>query len=76
MEKIGIFGGTYNPPHVGHLNIVSKFAAEYELDRMLIIPTYVPPHKASPELAPTEARVEMCRRTFFCSEGYHSKPKP
>ena len=64
MEKIGIFGGTYNPPHVGHLNIVSKFAAEYELDRMLIIPTYVPPHKASPELAPTEARVEMCRRTF------------
>lgn len=64
MEKIGIFGGTYNPPHVGHLNIVRKFAADYSLDRVLIIPTYVPPHKVSPGLAPAESRVEMCRRTF------------
>ena len=64
MEKIGIFGGTYNPPHVGHLNIVNKFVAEYGLDRMLIIPTYVPPHKAAPDLASTEARLEMCRLTF------------
>ncbi|MBQ3897887.1 MAG: nicotinate-nucleotide adenylyltransferase [Clostridia bacterium] len=64
MEKIGIFGGTFNPPHVGHLNIARTFAAEYGLDRVLIIPTYVPPHKASPGLAPAAARVEMCRRTF------------
>lgn len=64
MEKIGIFGGTYNPPHVGHLNIVSKFVAEYELDRVLIIPTFVPPHKVTPDLVPAKDRMEMCRRTF------------
>ncbi len=64
MEKIGIFGGTYNPPHVGHLNIVSKFVEDYELDRVLIIPTFVPPHKSAPDLASSEDRIEMCKRTF------------
>lgn len=64
MEKIGIFGGTFNPPHKGHLHIATEFVSSYSLDRMLIIPTYVPPHKASPGLAPSELRVKMCRRTF------------
>lgn len=64
MEKVGIFGGTYNPPHVGHLNIVKIFAKKYELDKMLIIPTYIPPHKDPSVLASCEDRLEMCRLTF------------
>ncbi len=64
MKRVGIFGGTYNPPHLGHLNIVSKFVEEYELDLLLIIPTYIPPHKETLDLAPTDARIEMCKRTF------------
>ena len=64
MEKIGIFGGTFNPPHIGHLNIVSKFAEEFELSRVLIIPTFVPPHKESPDLAPADLRLAMCEATF------------
>lgn len=64
MRRIGIYGGTYNPPHMGHLNIVSKFVEEYELDLLLIIPTYIPPHKVSSDLASAEARIEMCKRTF------------
>lgn len=64
MEKIGIFGGTYNPPHLGHLNIANKFVEAYGLDRLLIIPTYVPPHKATPDLASTEDRIKMCETTF------------
>ncbi|MCQ2460594.1 MAG: nicotinate-nucleotide adenylyltransferase [Clostridia bacterium] len=64
MEKIGIFGGTYNPPHVGHLNIAEQFVEAYGLDRLLIIPTYVPPHKVSPNLASCEDRIAMCNATF------------
>lgn len=67
MQKIGIFGGTYNPPHVGHVNIVSNFIESYAPDKMLIIPTYTPPHKISPDLASAEDRLEMCRRTFDSS---------
>lgn len=64
MQKIGIFGGTYNPPHVGHVNIVREFIRKYDLSKVLIIPTYTPPHKISPNLASAEDRLEMCRRTF------------
>lgn len=64
MQKIGIFGGTYNPPHVGHLNIVNEFIRKYELSKVLIVPTYTPPHKESAYLASAEDRVEMCKRTF------------
>lgn len=64
MEKIGVFGGTFNPPHLGHLHIAKSFAKEYNLSKVLIIPTYIPPHKTSPHLAGTDERLEMCRRTF------------
>ena len=64
MEKIGVFGGTFNPPHLGHLHIAKSFAKEYNLSKVLIIPTYIPPHKTSPHLAGTDDRLEMCRRTF------------
>lgn len=64
MQRIGIFGGTYNPPHIGHLNIVNEFIKKYELSKVLIIPTYTPPHKESPYLASAEERVEMCKMTF------------
>ncbi len=64
MQKIGIFGGTYNPPHVGHLNIVNEFIRKYELSKVLIIPTYTPPHKATSYLASAEDRIEMCKCTF------------
>ena len=64
MKRIGIFGGTYNPPHIGHLNIVNDFISKYNLDKVLIIPTYIPPHKTSAYLVSCEDRMEMCKRTF------------
>lgn len=64
MERIGIFGGTFNPPHLGHQNIAEGFIAHCALDRMLIIPSFVPPHKAAPDLASAEDRLAMCRLTF------------
>ena len=62
--KIGIFGGTFNPPHIGHLNIAEGVLKEFELSKVLIIPTYVPPHKISPSLASVEDRLKMCELTF------------
>lgn len=64
MQRIGIFGGTFNPPHIGHLNIANEFIREYSLSKVFIIPTYIPPHKESPNLASADARMEMCELTF------------
>ena len=43
--KIGVFGGTFNPPHLGHVRAAELFAKECELDILYIIPASVPPHK-------------------------------
>ncbi|MBQ6932199.1 MAG: adenylyltransferase/cytidyltransferase family protein, partial [Clostridia bacterium] len=46
MSRIGIFGGTFNPPHIGHTRLAEHFVSELKLDRLLVIPTYQPPHKS------------------------------
>ncbi|MCH5151467.1 MAG: nicotinate (nicotinamide) nucleotide adenylyltransferase [Clostridiales bacterium] len=43
--KIGIFGGTFNPPHVSHLNIVRQALNQLSLDKMIVVPCGIPPHK-------------------------------
>ena len=58
--KLGIFGGTFNPVHSGHIELVKHFASLAELDRVLLIPTKIPPHKLSPDLLSGEIRLEMC----------------
>lgn len=67
--RIGIFGGTFNPPHLGHLHIAKDFRAQMEalgkpLDKLLIIPTFVPPHKETPDLASGKDRLAMCQKAF------------
>lgn len=60
MERIGIYGGTFNPPHVGHIR-----GAEYALDalrlqKLLLIPSFISPHKELPANSPTpDQRAEM-----------------
>ena len=46
--KIGVYGGTNNPPHLGHMEAARAAAALLELDRVLFIPASIPPHKALP----------------------------
>ncbi len=64
MPKVGIFGGTFNPPHLGHRNIAEGFLERCDLDEMLIIPSYTPPHKEAKDLASGEERLAMCEMTF------------
>ena len=59
--RLGVFGGTFNPIHFGHLHIAQEFARLLALDRVLLIPTSVPPHKEVPDLAPASDRFELCR---------------
>nr|WP_317412807.1 nicotinate-nucleotide adenylyltransferase [uncultured Solibaculum sp.] len=60
MGRIAALGGTFNPIHNGHIELALGFAQELSLDRVLLIPTAVPPHKLSPDLAAGEDRLEMC----------------
>lgn len=66
VEKIAVFGGTFNPIHNGHLNLVKSFAKILRADRVLMIPTGMPPHKEAPELAPAFDRLAMCRLAAAC----------
>ena len=53
MERIGIYGGTFNPPHVGHLQAARQAITALGLDRLVIVPTDIAPHKVLPENSPT-----------------------
>lgn len=61
MKRLGIFGGTFNPIHLGHLNLVENAAQELELDQVLIIPTFIPPHKETSDLVEGKHRLAMCQ---------------
>lgn len=62
--RIGIFGGTFNPPHYGHLRLAEEMKTAAFLDKILIMPTSTPPHKVSSDLAYEKDRFEMCRLMF------------
>lgn len=64
----GIFGGSFNPPHMGHLHLAETFRDSFGLDRIIILPAGIPPHKEAPDLLPGEERLEMCRKTFRSPE--------
>ena len=61
MERIGIYGGTYSPPHIGHLRAAEYAIEACKLDRLLLIPTGVSPHKAMSAGASSADRLEMLR---------------
>lgn len=68
--RIAIFGGSFNPPHRGHLNSALYAAAQLKPDKLLIIPDHQPPHKALEAGSPTpEERLEMCRLNFASVPG-------
>lgn len=61
MAKIGLFGGSFNPIHNGHINLAFSVKESLGLDRVILIPSGVSPYKSSDEYAPPDCRLEMCR---------------
>jgi nicotinate-nucleotide adenylyltransferase len=59
--RIGILGGTFNPPHVGHLVCAQEAYLQLELDRVMLIPARIPPHKPVEDEPGAEHRLELCR---------------
>lgn len=65
MAKIGIYGGSFNPPHLGHVQAARAFYEKLGLDCLLLIPAATPPHKQLPPDTPNaQDRLEMTRLAF------------
>ena len=62
MERIGIYGGTFNPPHIGHIQAAKQAVKTLQLDKLLLIPDRVAPHKELPDNSPSPwQRLDMLR---------------
>lgn len=59
-----LFGGTFAPPHRGHVNAVEAARDYFAPDRIMIMPTSTPPHKVRDSVDTPEVRLEMCRAAF------------
>jgi nicotinate-nucleotide adenylyltransferase len=59
MKKVGLLGGTFNPPHIGHLIMANEVKHALQLDEVRLMPTSIPPHKADPSDATPEQRLRM-----------------
>ena len=68
--KVGLFGGTFNPPHLGHLVCGQEACAQLRLDRLVWMPVYSPPHKEVPDDPGVDVRVELCRRAVAGDERF------
>ncbi len=70
MARIGIYGGSFNPPHIGHVKAAQEMITLLGLDRLLIIPAAIPPHKQLPDGTPApEDRLELCKLAFSSVQG-------
>lgn len=58
-ERIGLFGGTFNPVHSGHLKAAEIVQKRFLLDKILFIPSYIPPHKDTADIASPSHRLKM-----------------
>lgn len=68
--RIGIYGGSFDPVHMGHINAALAFKEELSLDKIIVIPAYQPPHKKGLALTPSEHRMNMCKIAFGNLDGF------
>lgn len=69
-KRLGILGGTFNPPHEGHIALARQALSELGLERVLLMPVHTPPHKPAPASDPgPQRRLEMCELAAAEVEG-------
>lgn len=59
MIRVGVFGGTFDPPHIGHLILAAEGLVQLNLDRLLWVLTPDPPHKQGRSISPLDVRLEL-----------------
>ncbi|MDE5413843.1 nicotinate-nucleotide adenylyltransferase [Alkalihalobacterium chitinilyticum] len=64
MRKIGILGGTFDPPHIGHLLIAQEVLEQCKLDEIWFMPANIPPHKKNDEVSSVTDRIEMVTKAI------------
>jgi nicotinate-nucleotide adenylyltransferase len=70
LTAVGILGGTFNPPHLAHLVCASEARSQLGLERVVLIPTGVPPHKPMEQEPGAAHRLEMCRLAAGAGRGW------
>ena len=68
--RIGIFGGTFDPPHVGHLILAEECRSQLKLDRLLWVVTDNPPHKHYVSVSPIEDRVKLVQKAIQGNDAF------
>ena len=68
--RIGLFGGTFNPVHLGHLRAAVEVRQGFELDEIFLIPAALPPHKLSGEVAASADRLHMLKLALVADAGF------
>jgi len=68
--NLAIFGGTFDPPHIGHLILAAEALAQLALDRVLWVLTPDPPHKTNQRITTLEIRLEMLRLALANDDGF------
>lgn len=76
--RAGIFGGTFNPVHNGHLRAAEEIRESFGLDTIYFVPSFIPPHKKTKEIADAKDRIAMVRRaikgnSLFTLSGIETK---
>ncbi len=70
MARTGFFGGTFNPIHRGHIHLAEEARKALKLDRLILVPANIPPHKEAHNLCTSAERFEMCRLAAENHEGF------
>ena len=74
MARVGLLGGTFNPPHIGHLVCASEARDQLGLDVVRLVPAAVPPHKEVPADPGAAVRLELCRLAVAGDAGLEVSP--
>jgi nicotinate-nucleotide adenylyltransferase len=74
VARVGLLGGTFNPPHIGHLVCALEARDQLGLDVVRLVPAAIPPHKDVPADPGAAVRVELCRLAIAGDEGLDVSP--
>jgi nicotinate-nucleotide adenylyltransferase len=68
VASVGILGGTFNPPHIGHLVCAQEARAQLALERVILMPVHTPPHKEAIDDPGPDARLALCQAAIASDE--------